>query len=653
MAPKAYLSVTEMFRSLSRGERLSQVTPERRIRGLIMISAIVYGRNDAYSYELNQRTALGLNQLACQLDPDCDEIVFVDYNTDDDLPTHPEAIADTLTPRAVELIHVIRVRPDVHADLPSDGPPVREAFCRNIALRRVKSGAKWVLSTNPDCLLLSAGGAPLAQLAETLPDGYFGLPRFELPRFVWEALPRNDPDRAADMAMTFAKAFGLEEEVRHYLPAIGYDGPGDFQLASVEAMTALCGFDERMAQGWHIDSNMNARLALRFGQLQNFNEATGGALKLFHTEHARRFSAKHGADRAEDPFETYVEAVTDEVPAHQATTWGAPDVNFERFPLSAPPARQMLTNLVATAKGGVSASYVYGPDSFDDLPRGEDHEDHLFVFLFDHFAYAPPNGAIGWFGDDAAMADRFVARVGKVGLTNPIHAATGLDGVDATLKAAEILVIDAGPNRESDQSPVGEAAFAGAIRQEWARGDAKPRRIIGLNVPHSRFEAPFLTLVPSVMTPVATHIRFGEAAPRPDGPIDLMPDFKPGEAGKMISDVKIDAVPGQEGYVALYRRAHLPPGRWRLEYTVSLGLAWKGRAVIDVALNGESAGANELPVGRPGRVTGAIEFESGANGLFGGGVECRLWADGRTRVSVTSARLVLLGDREIPAETSY
>ena len=65
-----------------------------------MLSAIVYGRNDGYSYELNRRTALGLNQLAQQLIVGRDEIMFVDYNTDNDLPTHPEAIADTLTDRA-------------------------------------------------------------------------------------------------------------------------------------------------------------------------------------------------------------------------------------------------------------------------------------------------------------------------------------------------------------------------------------------------------------------------------------------------------------------------------------------------------------------------------------------------------------------------
>ena len=43
-----------------------------------------------------------------------DEIIFVDYNTPNDLPTFIEAIYDTLTPRARWLLRVLRVRPEVH-----------------------------------------------------------------------------------------------------------------------------------------------------------------------------------------------------------------------------------------------------------------------------------------------------------------------------------------------------------------------------------------------------------------------------------------------------------------------------------------------------------------------------------------------------------
>ena len=61
------------------------------------ITYVLYGRTDSYGYNLHKRAALSLNTIAALLtDPD-DEILFVDYNTPDDFPTFPEAIADTLT----------------------------------------------------------------------------------------------------------------------------------------------------------------------------------------------------------------------------------------------------------------------------------------------------------------------------------------------------------------------------------------------------------------------------------------------------------------------------------------------------------------------------------------------------------------------------
>lgn len=604
-----------------------------------MISAIIYGRNDSYSYELNRRTALGLNQLARQLDPGRDEIVFVDYATDDDLPTHPEAIADTLTGRAISLIRVIRVRAAFHATQPADGPPVREAICRNIALRRLSPTADWVLSTNPDCLLIAATGPALSEIIPALPPGYYGLPRFELPRFAWETLPRSDPGRTAEDALALARALQLEERVSHYLPSVGYDAPGDFQLVRTADLTAICGFDERMTQGWHVDSNMNARLALKYGALGDLNETAGSDLKLFHAEHARRASAKHAAGRVEDPFEAFVEHVTDEIPPGQAESWGAPDEAFEEFSLADPPARRFLKGLMAGAAGGPSASYIYGPESHGALPCGDDLDDHLFAFLADHLAYAPPDAAIGWFGDDAGRAARFAARMQDAGLATPVHKATEASEIAATLQAADLLILDAG----AKQTPVAEAAFSAIIRAGHVRraAGAAPRRVIGLNVPHGPFEAPFLAFIPTVMTPVTTRIRFGEVAAPDPAPIDLM-------TGEDQNAAPADRAPGEEGYVAIRRRAMLPPGRWRLDYEVSLGLSRKGRVVVDVALDGAPAGDAVLPTGLTanlsGARTGSITFESGANGMFGGGVECRLWTDGTIRAQLVAARLTLLDE---------
>ena len=60
-----------------------------------MLSVILYGRNDSYGYNLHKRAAISLNCIAEMLSGEHDEIIFVDYNTPNDLPTFIEAIYDT------------------------------------------------------------------------------------------------------------------------------------------------------------------------------------------------------------------------------------------------------------------------------------------------------------------------------------------------------------------------------------------------------------------------------------------------------------------------------------------------------------------------------------------------------------------------------
>ena len=599
-----------------------------------MISAIVYGRNDNYSYALDRRTALGLTQLSRQLLVGRDEIIFVDYNSDDDLPTHPEAIGDTLTREAVELTRVIRVRPEVHAAAPAEGPPVREAFCRNVALRRLKAETKWVLSTNPDCMLVSATGETLGSLVEKLPQGYFGLPRFELPRIVWETLPRSEPKEAARLAMDYAKAYALNECVSHYLPQIGYDGPGDFQLASADDLRAICGFDESMTKGWHLDSNLNARLALLHGELTNFNAASGGDLSLYHTEHSRRISPKHQSGRAEDPFETYVEEVTETIPAGQEADWGAAGVDFEEFALSNPPARRAIYTLSHHAEPQASASYTYGPASFDNLPPAP--EDHLAAFLVDHLAFAKPGSKIGWLSEDPEKVEWFREVVRASGL--PIQV---LDGALAeVVEGSDILCLEAPLGGEGGEAT--KQAICAIVIAEHARFKAgsSPRKIVGLNITHSRFEEPFMAFVACPLTPVSSRIRFGEVKPAEPDQIDLLGEFEAGAAGK-VKGGQIVSQLGEEGYMALVRRPILP-GKYRVDFTVRKPAVSTGRMVMDVAIDVERV-ANVTLSKRPlPTASHSLTFESGLNGMFGGQFECRLWVDGKAAATLEKVTLTRL-----------
>ena len=45
-------------------------------------------------------------------------------------------------------------------------------------------------------ILLPHRGESLSDVCADLADGFYGLPRFELPEWLWEQLPRSDPRRA-------------------------------------------------------------------------------------------------------------------------------------------------------------------------------------------------------------------------------------------------------------------------------------------------------------------------------------------------------------------------------------------------------------------------------------------------------------------------
>ena len=161
-----------------------------------MLSVILYGRNDSHGYNLHKRAAISFNALAQVMsDPD-DEILFVDYNTPDDHPTFPEAIHDTLTDRAKQVMRVLRIRPDQHVRHRLKTHLVAlEAQSRNVALRRSNPRNRWILYTNTDMLLVPRNEKEsLSDILGAIPDGFYQVPRFELPEMLWEAaFDRRDP----------------------------------------------------------------------------------------------------------------------------------------------------------------------------------------------------------------------------------------------------------------------------------------------------------------------------------------------------------------------------------------------------------------------------------------------------------------------------
>jgi hypothetical protein len=252
-----------------------------------MISIVTYGRNDNYGFNLPKRTALGFNCLAEVLSND-DEIIFVDYNTPDHLPTLPESIWDTLTDKALSLIKVIRISHDLHEKCKADSPlPILENVSRNAAIARSNPQNHWILSTNPDVLLvLASPWRNLAELLKDLPDSFYEMPRFDIPESVWSSFCRTDP--TANMAAARDWLSSHKAAVAETVPDwrfqkyLLFDAPGDFQLAPRSYFLQLRGFDESMNKYLHSDSNLAKRMWLLNG---GRTDHLLGKLWVLHQDH--------------------------------------------------------------------------------------------------------------------------------------------------------------------------------------------------------------------------------------------------------------------------------------------------------------------------------------------------------------------------------
>src|SRR6266536_863024 len=178
-----------------------------------MISLILYGRNDAHGYNLHKRAAISLNCIAEVLSHPDDEVIFVDYNTPNDLPTFIEAIYDTLTPKAKSRLRVMRIRPELHKRLVSRTHLfAREPHSRNIAIRRSNPRNRWILATNTDMIFLARNGVKdLTEAVRDIPDGQYIVPRYELPEPLWESFPRTDPHAVMRACEELGTKLHLEE----------------------------------------------------------------------------------------------------------------------------------------------------------------------------------------------------------------------------------------------------------------------------------------------------------------------------------------------------------------------------------------------------------------------------------------------------------
>ncbi len=500
-----------------------------------MISLILYGRNDNHGYNLHKRAAISLNAMAEVLsDPD-DEILFVDYNTPDDLPTFIEAIGDTLTPKARACLRILRVRPVLHERFkPHTHLLALEPVARNVALRRSNPRNRWVLSTNTDMIFVPhKTGASLSHIASGLADDFYQLPRFELPESLWESFDRRDGVGIIDQTRAWATRFHLNEIV-YGSDAVLYDGPGDFQLCLRADLFRIHGFHEKMLRGWHVDANLCARMIALRGQIKSL----ASELYAYHCDHTRQLTTLHGHDRVENDADVFTSVKWGPTIPGQADTWGLAGEDIEEIRLGVSDIfvqyRLALEAAVSEPQREVYES-AYRTETFGGLTY---RRKHVLPFVLDLLVAYPAGAAIAYIGGRVdTCADLAAASASKsVAVPEEFSWLHGVEGVErrplaALLEQADLFVFEFGAG-EPDEPQVEDCeARLGAVRRallavaDMERTRARRRRILAINAIHNEYEALVGGLLAFTLTPFSSHVRHGyvraEETQAPDAGMDV------------------------------------------------------------------------------------------------------------------------------------
>ena len=364
-----------------------------------MISIVLPGRNDGYGYNSHKRIAISLNCYAAHLTDESDEILFVDYNSPNNLPTLPEAIADTLTDEARARLRIMRVRPAALEGVqPLDDRGIKFAIAYNIGFRRSNPANRWLLASTTDHIVAPHNPQiSVADVLKNLPDGFYALSRYEVPQLLWEALDRTKPDTIMAALRSAAENLHLRETVRDK-PPVGLENCGDFQLMLREDLFAISGLDERMVIGWQpTDANLQVRLVM----LRGLGSALDGLLDLYHCAHNRWVAGAGRRDVMEHDWDFFVTSVTSPYLPFQAASWGLAGVSIEEIRLEHDPAQKIVTHLAAAIgeKQQVPLN-VTRPGSFDSATVPVTH---VLPYLADQIASFNIGAVMGYLGANRDM----------------------------------------------------------------------------------------------------------------------------------------------------------------------------------------------------------------------------------------------------------
>lgn len=512
-----------------------------------MISVLVFGRNDEHGYKLPLRACTSINCVAEMLQ-NSDEIVFCDYATEEGRISFPESVSTSLTKRSRDLLKVVKVPFEVHRRRfgRRTSASIIPAVAYNVALRHSNPGNRWVLITTTDMVFVPRNpNDTLHAICSALADGFFSIPRYEMPEYLWESLDPRDPITTIDKFRQWGRTFHLEEDVDTELPDL-YDAPGDFMLVLRDEITAIAGFDEGMILGpIGPDSNLSCRLSFLGRNVTGLADRLAG----YHCDHTRHYSGSHSANRLQNDFIVFVRSLSQAQLPWQAERWGLAGEPIEEIRVNNDTPRRRCVELGDLSRGkrlAAATEKILAEAPSRHLVASLTHEafniatypsEHVLPFLTDRLSTFPEDARVGYIGANSVLA-RYLAHL--VAATSNSRALLGYDGLlppsdalqlaslDTLYQHRDVLIFDFGFDDRSfagkpkiEMLPRHERQSLYAVLRafervmEWERIDALCRDIIAVNAINTCAEPIVNGALLLNLTPFSTRVRHGRVRTKP------------------------------------------------------------------------------------------------------------------------------------------
>ena len=273
--------------------------------------AVVIGRNDNYGENLVERASYCLNGLIEQMD----EVIYVDWNTNDTKPTLTEEIGDGLIKSPN--FYTVRVSEKQAREwtiLDPQAQNVCEVLARNVGLRRLSTD--YLISTNID--VIPPHRSYLDRTIQTQ-NTFFttGLRCISL----YDVRPIGTPFETEKIraALEIKKVGWFQEGATAVCPGDRYSvvsRPGDFQIAPRNIWYTVRGFEESLTGRAFADSNVQRKAAV-----YGFGLAVDREIPVWHIGH----EAGYGGSGRENDMKTaiFMEATSN------PPTWGHIEAGLE------------------------------------------------------------------------------------------------------------------------------------------------------------------------------------------------------------------------------------------------------------------------------------------------------------------------------------